>query len=196
MDYIYDIILNFQDKYYDFYEWYPTDRIINVKKIPIYKITNKDYLSIKNNETIIDKASLPQKNKMFLLACDYEIMGILINNNGLVIKKSSLIFEESDDILLSVDDIKKINIRYQVTKKNRVIYTSRITYDNYNYVTKYLNSLDKNKDKYLLKYLYFDIYNTEEDSIETIYNHLLSLASTNILKIYSAIKELNKIFNK
>ena len=196
MDYIYDIILNFQDKYYDFYEWYSTDRIINVKKIPIYKISNKDYLNIKNNETIIDKTTLPRNNKMFLLTCDYEIMGLLVNNNGLVIKKSSLIFEEADDILLTIDDIKRINIKYQITRKNNITYKSRIDTDNYNYVIKYLTKLDKHKDKYLLKYLYFDIYNVDEDNIETIYNNLLTLANNDVFKIYSAIKELNKILNK
>ena len=31
MDYIYDIVLNFQKDYHDFYEWKSTDKIINVK---------------------------------------------------------------------------------------------------------------------------------------------------------------------
>ncbi len=32
MEYVYDIVLNFRDKYYDFYEWNKKDKIINIKK--------------------------------------------------------------------------------------------------------------------------------------------------------------------
>ena len=34
MEYIYDIVLNFNDCYYEFYEWKSTDKIINIKRIP------------------------------------------------------------------------------------------------------------------------------------------------------------------
>ena len=33
MEYVYDIVLNFREEYYDFYEWHPTDRIINIKRV-------------------------------------------------------------------------------------------------------------------------------------------------------------------
>ena len=32
MDYVYDIVLNFQKEYYEFYEWKSSDKIINIKK--------------------------------------------------------------------------------------------------------------------------------------------------------------------
>ena len=37
MEYIYDIVLNFNDCYYEFYEWNSKDKIINVKKIKAWK---------------------------------------------------------------------------------------------------------------------------------------------------------------
>lgn len=191
MEYIYDIVLNFQDKYYDFYEWLPTDKIINVKRIPIYKITTKDYLEIKNNDTIIDRSTIPKQNKMFLLTSGFEIIGILLDNEGKVIKKSSLIFEESDDILDDLDDIIKINLKYTITKVNKPNYQSRSNLDKIKYINNYLNNLDKEKDKYLLKYLYFDLYNIDEDNIELIYNKLIDLSKTNTSKLYSSIKRVN-----
>ena len=33
MNYIYDIVLNFNKDYYEFYEWKKSDKVINVKKI-------------------------------------------------------------------------------------------------------------------------------------------------------------------
>ena len=63
MDYIYDIVLNFQNNYYDFYEWKSSDKVINVKKILVYKINNQDYLNLKYNDVILDTKLLPQKIK-------------------------------------------------------------------------------------------------------------------------------------
>ena len=34
MEYVYDIVLNFDNYYYDFYEWKTTDKIINIKNDP------------------------------------------------------------------------------------------------------------------------------------------------------------------
>ena len=35
MDYIYDIVLNFNDDYYEFYEWKQEDKIINIRIVCI-----------------------------------------------------------------------------------------------------------------------------------------------------------------
>ena len=191
MDYVYDILLNFQNKYYDFYEWKTDDKIINVKRIPIYKIDSKDYLNIKNNDVIINKECLPKCNKMFLITNGVEIMGILINENGKVNKKSSLIFEESDDILEDKDLIKFIKIEYQIDKKYDLRYISRLMEEKINYIDKYLKNIDKEDDKYFLKYLYYEIFNIDIDDIDKIYNDLFSLAKEDTLRMYDAIKRIN-----
>ena len=38
MNYIYDVITNFNDTYYDFYEWNKKDKLTHFKKIPIINI--------------------------------------------------------------------------------------------------------------------------------------------------------------
>ena len=102
MDYIYDIVLNFQNEYYDFYEWQPTDKIINIKRLPIYKISHKDYLNIKKNNITIVINTLPKPNKIFLVTSGIEVMGVLIDNHGKISKKSSLLFDEADEILKGI----------------------------------------------------------------------------------------------
>ena len=172
MDYVYDIVLNFHDTYYEFYEWKSTDKIINIKKIPIYKVSTKDYLNIKNNDIIIDSKTLSKTNKMFLITSGFEILGLYLDSNGKVLKKSSLIFEESDDILEDKDLFKNINIKYQIIKTNKITYQSRITKEKSKYIKKYLKSLDKTKDEYILKYIYYDIYNLIEEDSNIIYSKL------------------------
>ena len=191
MDYIYDIVLNFQDRYYDFYEWYPTDRIINIKKIPIYKITTKDYLNIKRYLVIIDKNTIPKQSKIYLLTNGVELMGILLDNEGKVIKISSLLFDESDDILKDKDSIKLIPIKYTILKKRNTKIISRHNIEKKTYINKYLNNLDLLKDEYLIKYLYYDIYGTEEEDTSKIYHQLLSLSKDNYDLLYKSIKRIN-----
>ena len=76
MDYIYDIILNFQNNYYEFYEWKKEDKIINIKKILVYKISNEDYLSLKYNDVIIDMKEFPKQVKMILVEYNLFIIHI------------------------------------------------------------------------------------------------------------------------
>jgi len=191
MDYIYDIVLNFHDDYYDFYEWKSSDKIINVKRIPIYKIDTKDYLNIKNNIVTINRNTIPKTNKMFLLTNGIEVMGIIIDNQGKVIKKSSLIFEESDEILEEKDIFKVINLKYIVNRYNKDKFISRILKEKINYIDLSLNNLDKERDKYILKYLYYDIYNEDSDDIDNIYQKLITLSKENISMMYESLKRVN-----
>ena len=191
MEYIYDIVLNFQDEYYDFYEWLPSDRVINVKRIPIYKISTKNYLDIKNNVVKIDKNSLPKQNKMFLVTSGFEVMGVLIDSEGKVIKKSSLIFEEADDILDDKDDINLVNLQYDIINNKDFKCVSRMTKYKTNYVNNYLKNINYDRDEYLIKYLYYDIYQNECDDVDTIYHKLEELSKDNIYKLYDCIQRVN-----
>ncbi len=191
MEYVYDIVLNFQDNYYDFYEWQKTDKIINIKRLPIYKVSIKDYLNIKNNKVTIKRDSLPKADKVFLITSGIEILGLFIDNHGKVLKKSSLIFEESDDILEDKDNFKQIKIVYHIDEPIKQNNKGRIEIEKINYINEYIKKLDYKKDEYLLKYIYYDIYNEEEDDANKIYNHLRELSKKNVSKIYQSIKRIN-----
>ena len=86
MDYIYDIVLNYQNNYYEFYEWKTTDKIINIKKIVVYMVNNEDYLNLKYNNVILDRKLLPKQIKMFLVTNGIEVMGLLLDLEGRIIK--------------------------------------------------------------------------------------------------------------
>ena len=53
MNYIYDIVLNFNKLYYDFYEWKESDNLLNFRKIPLFKIDDKDYNAYNYNGVTI-----------------------------------------------------------------------------------------------------------------------------------------------
>ena len=190
MDYIYDIVLNFQNDYYDFYEWKKTDKVINVKKIPVYLVNNQNYLNLKYNEVIIDNTKLPNNTKMFLATNGQEVMGLLLDNQGKIIKKSSLLLEESEEVLNEKDTIKALPLKYikNISKPHNI--DSRIHKEKIKYINKYLSNIDIKKDEYLLKYIYYETYKKEENNVRTIKEEINKLISNDINKIYNAIKKI------
>ena len=114
MSYIYDILLNFNTKYYDFFEWNKNDEITHIKKIPIFKTASEDFLKIKlntvkfsenllnliENKTEIFKKNYTSKLKYsFLLSDGKDVFALKLNKEGLTTQKSSLLIEESEDII-------------------------------------------------------------------------------------------------
>ena len=191
MDYIYDIVLNFQNNYYDFYEWKETDKIINVKKILVYKITSEDYLNLKYNEVSIDIKDLPKQIKMILVTDCQEVMGLLLDNQGKIIKRSSLLFDEADEVLEEKESIKNLSFKYKKNISKPHTCNSRIETEKTKFLKNYFSKIDIIKDEYLLKYIYYDIYNKEETNINKVYTELTNLIKENIDKIYNSIKKVS-----
>ena len=191
MDYIYDIVLNFQKEYYDFYEWKATDKIINIKKILVYITNDQDYLNLKYNEVVLDKSILPKQIKMFLVTNGKEVMALLLDNNGKIIKKSSLLFDEAEEVWEEKESIKELPLKYQKNIVTPHISYSRIHIEKRKFLENYLLKLDIKKDEYLLNYIYYDIFNKEEENINKIYKELRDLMNENIEKIYISIKRVS-----
>ena len=192
MDYIYDIVLNFQKDYYDFYEWKSTDKVINVKKIPVYKINNEDYLILKYHEVTLDKKTFPIKQiKMLLVTNGIEVMGLLLNGEGKIIKRSSLLLDEADEVLEEQENIKELKLKYNknIPRKHESI--NRLVAEKTKFLEKYFYNVDIKKDEYVLKYIYYDIFNKEENNIDCVYKELKQLMTSNIDKIYNGIKKVN-----
>ena len=105
MTYIYDIVLNFHKNYYNFYEWNKTDKIKNIYKIPLYRISDIDIINIINNKIKLNNSTLEKfkdiykfNKKIIILVSNTKItIGLLIDEKGNILKKSSLIFEEETE---------------------------------------------------------------------------------------------------
>jgi len=117
-------------------------------------------------------------------------MGLLLDNEGKIIKRSSLLFDEADEILDDKDVIKSLKIEYKknINKPHRSY--SRLTTEKIKFLEKFFDNIDINKDEYLLKYIYYDIYNKEENNIDKVYLKLKELMKENIDKIYNSIKKV------
>ena len=50
MNFIYDILLNFNNEYYEFYDWNNDDKLTHIRKMPIFKISDDALKNIIYNE--------------------------------------------------------------------------------------------------------------------------------------------------
>ena len=53
MNYIYDVVLNFQDDLIEFYEWSSEDTIDHIKRIPIFRISSQNLNDLINKNIVI-----------------------------------------------------------------------------------------------------------------------------------------------
>ena len=204
MKYIYDIVLNFNKQYFNFFEWNINDNIINIRKIPIFKISDKFYFDIKNysikldtdfvksieNQTLLYLGNNHQN--MCLFSNSKEVLGVMIDKNGNVIKRSSLLFDEEDEALELFEELKTTKIEYTIGSKiENNEFICRLEKSQKEKIIKTINELFNNQNISVLKYLYFDLFEEEKNDITYIKNRLINSLNKN----NSNIERLNTIFS-
>lgn len=179
MNYIYDIVLNFQDNYYQFFEWNRKDKIKNISKIVVYRVTDQDLYNLKYNQVTITGAfltKLKEDNKkykkiMCLITNTKHTIGLLISTNGTIQKRSSLLFEEEEEVNIYSRTLPITTIDYQeniqIIPKNCL----RVEVEKKDILIEYL---DKTNDLPTLKYLYYEYFKKECEDINQIKKILLA----------------------
>ena len=208
MNYIYDIVLNFNKDYFCFYEWNKKDNIINIKKIPFFVVDNNTFNMMKYDKVVVDSSFIElikektytySKNKIgsaCLISNCKEVIGVLFDNKGNLVKRSSLLIDEEEEVLDEIvnDDIYNINI----------VSSKKIKREDINRIERekklFLNNYIKRENNIMnLKYLYCDYFEKEEDDISLIKKKLLdninSKWSDKLNSFYETVKIFNKINN-
>lgn len=205
MNYIYDILLNFHDILYDFYDWNPNDNIINVRKIPLFKISVNQLKEIKENSIRFDPEFLKKfqnKTELFsgkdikyieyccLLSDGSETLAVLIKHNH--IEKSYLLIDEELEVLEVVARLKEEVISYHILKraKNNGFKTRKET-EIEKSIRRNLKKLKEENAIQQLKYLYYECFNKKEEDKEKI---LLDLEYALDKNFDMIAKKLNAFF--
>ncbi len=206
MNFIYDIVLNFNKDYYDFFEWNKKDSIINIKKIPLFIVNNDifnsmkyDNVSVNTNfiDSIRDKTYTYNKQKIkncCLLSNGKQVIGVLFNDKGDLIKRSSLLLDEEEEVLdeiysNEVTDIEIVKIKNG--KNNEKV--NRVQREKKDFLIRYIN---REKNIANLKYLYYDYYEKDEKDANIIREGLINEIKNNWNKKFDSFYETVKIFNK
>jgi len=178
MNYIYDIVLNFQKNYYNFFEWNRTDNIKNIYKISLYHIKDEDIYNLKNNKIKVSenfiskiKEENPKHKKIICLVSNGKIsIGLLFDKDGNLQKRSSLIFEEETEVNALARTLPLTKIEYLTNIDINPSNLIRIEIEKKEILKDYITNLT---DTATLKYLYYEYFNEECNEISKIKFKLL-----------------------
>ncbi len=207
MNYIYDILLNFNRQLYDFFEWDINDNIVHIRKIPLYKVGTKQLLKIRDNRIKFEQEFLDKvKNKTevftnkdvefleyaFLFTDGSTVLALKCNESGESAGKSMLLVDEDMEVLDVSKKIKETEIEFEIMADERYIpLKTRKEQKMEKYVKDELYKSQKQNANEKLKYLYFECFGKNECSIETILNHFNSQMRKGN---YSMIRKLYDFF--
>lgn len=205
MNYIYDVMLNFNKDFYNFFEWEKSDSYINVKKIPLFVVNDKVFNSLKYNDVIVDNEFINLINKKtyiysrngigpsIIISNKKEAIGVLFDNNGYLIKRSGMLLDEEEEVIDECYELKEYAI--PIIKEKEIIYEniSRNDKEKKKYLVKYIGSEENNIN---LKYLYYDYFERDESNSSKIKKELINEINSNWNSKFNSLYETVKMFKK
>lgn len=188
MNFIYDILINFNDSLYDFYEWNISDNVVHIRKIPLFRISTCELDDIKNFVLKFDFdfiKKLENKTEKFtskdvekilyasLFSDGKDVVAVKFNSKGISYQVSKLLIDEQEEVLEVVENFNNYVIKYEkLNKKNSNDFKTRMQVEKYNYILRLLNKLEKKQEIDKLKYLYFECFGLKQNSIDVIVKDL------------------------
>lgn len=182
MNFIYDILLNFNDyeRIIEFFEWTEKDYVEHIKKIPIYRISSKAMQEICKNQITVSKELLQeienktisyqksQTLKYATIVCDLnKAIALEFSDNGTIISKSSLLIDEEEAILEEATLFAEKNLNYKIIKPYKLnYYLTREELFIRSYLLKELEYLAKTNDLLKLNFIYEEIFKRDNYSFE------------------------------
>lgn len=203
MTYVYDILLNYSDVLYDFYEWEKKDNVLHIKKIPVFKVEDKiindiidynikvdnDFLkSIENNT---EKYDFRKINYACIFSNSEKVIALLFNEEGEEIKRSKLLMEDEDEVNSFLNNKDEYNLKYEKIKKaNSNLLLTRKELTIRNKLLEDLKKSYKNKNYQKISYLYLECFNKKCDDIKDMYNSLTKSLSNNFSNIHMRLYDI------
>ena len=203
MKYVYDIILNFNEKYYDFFQWNTNDNIDYIKKIPVYKVSNEVIRDLILNKIQINKSFIEEiynkceiytnvgieKIEYVCLFCSEDtVIGIEFNSNGKSLYKSDLIIDESIDIIRFMKKSKISKIDYKLIEHHKINFITRKEENMINFIKRELKDMYMNDKIDKLKYIYYECFGKDEINISKINIDLERYMVDNTSKLFDLLK--------
>ncbi|MBR3210238.1 MAG: hypothetical protein IKF82_08275 [Bacilli bacterium] len=206
MNYTYDIYINFQNSFFDFYEWNKNDKIIYIKKIPIFKVSSKTLHNLKNNKIIVDESFIKKienktkivKDKQLkycaIISDEKDIVGINFTKNGINRQKSSIRIEDQEKIINTTKKQKINTIKYKTIIKNKITFQTRLEKTNENILLKKINNIYKNNKNQIINYIYLECFGKKEKDINKATKKIkkeITKTNDNFYKIVNILKLIN-----
>lgn len=208
MNYVYDILSNFNQELYDFYDWDKNDNFTHLRKVPSFRVSKKvlvdlmfKKVKIKGNllKLIKDKTQVFTKEGVdvieycFIVSDSVNALGVILDEDGVVYKRSKFLVSEELEINKCLKTSKIYNVEYNLLSSKT--HYSNMTRNEEKVTNLILNELElimDSTDK--IDYLYYEWFNTNKgknkykklvSSIKSSYTskHEYILELLNLLKI-------------
>ena len=195
MNFIYDILLNFNKNFYEFYDWNREDHIDHIKKIPVFKIPSSDMEMIRmqniqvsneflekiENRTEVFHNKSSRSLKYNCIVCDERVAcAVCFDGTGKMEAKSGLLLDEEQEVIDFVITMDLVKLPLECTSK--IICNPFITRKEnsvQNYVQKKIKHLKQSTDKDLLQYLYLECFGISEKNTEEMLTKIRLAVSEN-----------------
>ena len=205
MNYYYDVLLNFQEDYYMFYEWDNDDTLEYIKKIPLYHISKEKYKTIYTKKIKISNEFLSEienktklkKGKTLLYAAIFSdgksAIALEFNNDGEVINKSSLLLEDEINICEFMYTLDEEEFDFEIIQNENFKKETRQEEKIKKLLKLEIDSMYKAKNNSKLKYIYLEWFDEYIDNIDLIYKKMINRLDKKLTKKEYEIYELIKI---
>ena len=208
MNYVYDILSNFNQELYDFYDWDKNDNFTHLRKVPSFRVSKEvlvdlmfKKVKIKGNllKLIKDKTQVFTKEGVdvieycFIVSDSVNALGVMLDEDGVVYKRSKFLVSEELEINKCLKTSKIYNVEYNLLSSkthysNKTRNEEKVTNLILNELVLIMDSTDK------IDYLYYEWFNTNKgknkykklvSSIKSSYTskHEYILELLNLLKI-------------
>lgn len=188
MNYIYDILLDFNNILYDFFDWNEEDKIIHVRKIPLIKVSLNTYNDIKYNKIqllqneldkiknkteIFDNHKIKNIEYACLISNGIEVFALAFDGNGTSNKYSNLLLDENEEVIEVAQRIEESKLEFKIIDFNKkYFYLTRKDISIMEYIDLEINNLKNNKEYEKIKYLYYELFDEKNDDIKIMIDRI------------------------
>ena len=190
MNNVYDILLNFNSSFYNFFEWNDNDLIDHIKKICVYRVSDYNFSKILNNRVKVDNSFLDKifnksevysrKGIKYIPYCvifgnEKQCIAIKFNKDGSECSRSDLILDEKEEVIDILRSLSVLDIDISAIEK--VCDISSSTRQEKNDIGLIINELKKAyglSDVGKLRYIYYELYGKYECNKNKIYNQIIN----------------------
>lgn len=207
MNYVYDVLLNFNKEMYEFYDWNLDDYISHIRKILVFRVDNKTMSDLINNNVVVDSdflVKISNRTEMFtkqnvkiinyaaLFTNGSFVIGLKFDKNGEIIGRSKLLIDEELDILDSALDMSEYNLKYNLINNNKnLCFKTRKEVFIEKYISKKLNEIKDNKE--MIKYLYYECFNEKNGDFRKMLLKLNKSLINNWGEFYNKVYDFFKL---
>lgn len=182
MIYAYDLIINLNNNTYDYYDWIDSDKLMHIRRVPLFKVNNKTYKDIsfrnvksssnvlnmiKDKTQVFTIKALETIEEAMIITNGINAMFIYMDNKGNIISRSKFLVNEELEIIELSNKMKEVKLDYKINDKN-VIFNSmtREEEKTINLITNLISKIKNEKEK--IDYIYFEWFkefNTDYDKL-------------------------------